>query len=294
MRKGFLMAALAVAAGAGLAGAQQPAPAGAPPAQPAQKIRAYKAQGEQQALQAVVQAATPDARIAAAEDFVTKFSDSDFKALALSAAAQACQQKGDSDKMIIYGERALEANPDPGTLLQTELLLARGLAQRTREFDLDREEKLTRAEKYANSALQVLSTMAKPNPALPDEQWNEIKADMISDAHDSLGIAALIRKNYSQAESEFKTAMSTAKTPDAATQVRLAAVYNKENKYDDAIALCDKIMAEQNVHPTIRSIAQAERARALQSKNGGAKPAAAPAPSSAAPAPEPAPAPPKP
>lgn len=295
MRTGMMIGALAaVIAGAGLAGAQQGA--AGPPAQAtapgAQKVRGFKSQAEGQALQGMVQAATPEARIAAAEDFVTKFPDSDFKALALAAEAQSYQQKNDYERTVIYGERALDANPDPGTRLQTQLMLAKVIALRTREFDLDREEKLGRVEKYANGALEMLSTMAKPNPNLSDEQWNTVKADMIADAHDSLGVAALVRKNYSQAESEFKTSVAAGKTPDAATQVRLAATYNKESKYDDAIALCDKLMAEPNLHPAIRSIAQAERARAIQSKNGGQKPAAAPADS--APAAQPAPAAPKP
>jgi len=42
------------------------------------------------------------------------------------------------------------------------LMLARGIGQRTREFDLDREEKLTRAEKYAKDALDILKDAPKP------------------------------------------------------------------------------------------------------------------------------------
>jgi hypothetical protein len=81
------------------------------------------------------------------------------------------------------------------------------------------------------------------------------------------------------------------KQPDPSTEVRLASVYNKAGKYDDAIALCDKLMAQADLHPTIRQYAQAERARAVQAK-GGPAPAAAPsstaAPAPAAPAPAPA------
>jgi len=57
-------------------------------AQPAPKARAPKTPAEAQALNAVFQAASPDARIAAAEDFVVKFPESDFKAVAFYAEAQ--------------------------------------------------------------------------------------------------------------------------------------------------------------------------------------------------------------
>lgn len=261
------------------------------PAPPAPQKRALKSQEEQKSLQAVLQATTPDARIAAAEDFITKFPKSDFRCLALLSEAQSYQMKNEYEKMVIYGERTLDADPDDATKLQTMLMLANGIAQRTREFDLDREEKLGRVEKYANGSLDMLKTIPKPNPNLPDEQWEGFKNQMASDAHEALGMAALVRKNYDQAISEFKTAVTVTKEPEPAAEVRLAAAYNKAGKYDDAIAICDKLMAKPDLHPTIRQFAQAERARAVQAKGGTqAAPAPAPAAGTAAPAPAPAPA----
>ncbi len=248
------------------------------------KQRALKSPEEQKSLQAVMQAATPDARIAASEEFVTKHPKSDFVSLALFAEAQSYQQKNDFDKMVIYGERALESDPDDTTKLQAMLMLAKGLGQRTREFDLDKEEKVGRVVKYANGALDMLKTLPKPNPQLTDEQWEGFKSEMASDAHESLGLAALIRKNYDQAIEEFKTATTITKTPDPSAQVRLAQAYNKAGKFDDAVAICDKLMADPNLHPTLKQYAQAERARAIQSKGGGAPAAPAAGAGAAAPA----------
>ena len=59
--------------------------------------------------------------------------------------------------------------------------------------------------------------------------------------------------------------------------VRLAQVYNQTSKPDEALTLLDKVMAMQDLHPTIRQFAQAEKVRATQLKNGGTKPPAAPA-----------------
>ena len=72
--------------------------------------------------------------------------------------------------------------------------------------------------------------------------------------------------------------LALADAPDPVTMVRLAAVYDQTNKPDDALALLDKVMAMQDLHPSIKQYAQAEKVRATQLKSGGAKPAAPAAP----------------
>jgi tetratricopeptide (TPR) repeat protein len=278
MKNGIVVGTLLALATAGLGFGQQ--------AQgQAKKTPAVKSQKEAQDLQAVLQAPDVDSRIKAADDFVSKYSDSDFRGLALFAEAQSYQMKGDTDKMVIYGERGLEANPDETTKVQTLLMLAQGIAQKTREFDLDREEKLGKAEKYAHEAMDALNTMAKPNPNLPDEKWVEAKADMIAQGHEALGLAGMARKKYDVGIAEFKTAIETSKTPEPATELRLANAYNLSKKPDDAIPVLDKLLAEPNVPAPIRQLAQAERVKALQAKGGAAAAPATPPPAGTPPTP---------
>jgi tetratricopeptide (TPR) repeat protein len=288
MNKQLILGAILALATAGVAfagpQAQQAAPAGGAPVA---KQPTVKSQAEGQALQGVFQVTDPDARIKAAEEFLAKYADTDFKAFVLMVEAETFRQKNDYDKTVIYGERVLEADPQNYMAM---LLLASTIAQRTREFDLDREEKLGRAEKYAKSALELLKTAPKPRPDVTDEQWTQVKADFAGQAHEALALAAMARKNYPAAITEFKTAIESSTTPDPATQVRLGAAYNLSGQYDNAIAVLTKVMETPELHPTIRQIAQAERARAIQAK-GGPAPAAAPAPSAPAAPPAPAPAP---
>jgi tetratricopeptide (TPR) repeat protein len=235
-----------------------------------------KSQKEQEAVMAVFNAQDPDARIAAAEDLLQKFADTEFKAIALQVAAMSAQQKNDFEKMVIYAERTLEADPKNYSAM---LMLSSGLAQRTREHDLDKEEKLARSEKYANSAMDLLKTAAKPNPQLTDEQWEGAKKDMTAQAYESLGLAAMARKKYDVAATNFKSAMDTGSQPDPATMVRLASAYNQLSKPDEAIAVLDKINALPDVNPQIKTVAQAERNNSMKLKSGGAKPASStPAP----------------
>lgn len=271
--KRILMAGVLVMAGAAFLPAQAPPPAqGAGQAAPAAKPPQPKSKGEVEALQALFNAQDPDSRIKAADNLVNKFADTEFKDIALFFAAASYEQKGDSEKAILYCERAVEANPKNYSAL---LMLARLTASKTREHDLDREEKLTKVEGWVKSADNLLKDAPKPNPSLTDEQWAAAKKDMQSQGHEALGLAAMARKKYDVATNEFKTALDTAAQPDPATMVRLGNAYNLDGKPDAAIAILDKVMAMPDVHPTIKQFAQAEKVRATQAKNGGAKPAAA-------------------
>lgn len=278
MNRVILNGVFALLAGAAGIAAQQP-PAAAPAAKPVAKQPQPKSKGEVEAIQAMFQAQTPDARIAAAENLITKYADTEFKDLALFFAAMSAEQKGDAEKSIVYGEQAVAANPRNYNALY---LLARVTAARTREHDLDREEKLGRVEKYVKDAEAALKDSAKPNPQLTDEQWEAAKKDILAGGHEPLGMAALARKKYDVAITEFKAAVDNAAQPDPATMVRLGAAYNMAGKYDDAIAILDKVIAIPDAHPQVKQFAQAEKVRATQAK-GGAKPAAPPAATSVTP-----------
>jgi len=235
-------------------GKKDNAPAQQPPAQQqgqAQLIPGTKSAGESQALMALIQAqGNPDATIKAAEDLLTKYADTTFKENALRAEATAYQQKGDSDKAQIYGERVLEANAKN---FQAQLMLGEILAMHTRENDLDKEEKLTKAEKYLHGAMDSVNASAKPNPQITDAQWEEGKKFITAQAHNDLGLVALVRKKFDVAITEFKTAADT--DPQPAYMVRLASAYESTGKHAEAIAICDKVLADPQLHPQIKQVA---------------------------------------
>jgi serine/threonine protein kinase/tetratricopeptide (TPR) repeat protein len=275
------------------AGGQSVAPAAQPPiklkasespvAAPS-KAPAAKSKDELAAVQALINArSSPDATIKAAEDLLTRFADTDYKDMALFSEAGAYEQKRDFDKAQVFAERTLEANPKN---FQATLMLAELLAQNTRENDVDKEEKLARAETYANQTIQLVKEAAKPNPQIPSQQWEDAKKDLTAEAHNALGLVALTRKKYDVAFTEFKTAVDGAAHAEPAYQVREASALQSAGKNDEAIAICDKIMVDQQVHPQIRQVAQAIRATAIKSggKNTTAPVAQAAPAASAAPA----------
>lgn len=247
-----------------------------------------KSQKEVDALMAIQNAADPDARLAAIDKLLVDFADTEFKPMALYMGAVTSQQKNDFEKMVIYSERTLEADPNNYGAM---LMLANGYALRTREFDLDKEEKLTKAEGYAKKALDLIKTADKPNPQLTDEQWAAAKKDMEAQAHEALANSAVVRKKYEAAVTEFNTALQVAANPDPATMVREASAYVDWGKPELAIPLLDKVQATADAHPQVKQAASQLKMKAAAMRGGAAKPAT---PSAAAPAaataPTPAPA----
>jgi tetratricopeptide (TPR) repeat protein len=227
-----------------------------------------KSQKEVDALMAIQNAQTAEARIQAVDKLITGFADTEFKDWALFMAASTYASSNQPEKAIVYAERTVEANPKH---FQALLMLAEVTTQRTGEHDLDREEKLTRAAKYANDAIAAVGAASKPNPQMPDDQWAAAKKDVVAQAHQALGMVALSRKKNDVAIAEFKQAIEGASQPEPAFDVRLAQAYVAAGKFDEAIATAQKVMDQPNVHPQIKQVAQAIRASAMQAK-GGAKP----------------------
>jgi tetratricopeptide (TPR) repeat protein len=227
-----------------------------------------KSQKEFEAIQAIFQAQDPDARIAAAKELVTKFADTEFKATAFYIGAFSYQQKGDLENAIAWAEQALEADPK---FYGAQLMIANALALRTQEFDLDREEKLGRAEKLAKEAMNLINSAAKPRPDISDEQWEAAKKDFLAQAHEALGLAALVRKNYAGCASELSTAASLASQQDATLMVRLANCQIHNNKPEEALALLEKVLSDPNVPGQVKNVAAQLKVDANKKKAEAAK-----------------------
>lgn len=234
---------------------------------PATKSPAPKSQKELDAVKALFAASQvgPDQTIAAAEAVITGFADTEFKEIALFFEARSYQQKGDTVKAQVYGERVLEINPKN---YQTTLLLGEVIARTTRENDLDKEEKLAKAEKYLKDSIENVKAATKPNPQTPDKDWDDAKQQMTAEAHSGLGLCALTRKKFDVASAEFKTAGDL--DPQPAYLVQQASAMQSLGKNDEAITICDKLLADAQLHPQIRQVAQNVRAAAI--KAGGKAP----------------------
>ena len=220
---------------------------------------------EVKALQAIVNSQTVETRVSAVDNFVKSFPKSEYRSFALTMAAEAYETTGNVTKAIIYYQQALEANPKDYNAM---LMLSAETARTTREFDLDKEEKLAKAEKYAKDGMALIPDAVKPNPQLTDEQWNNLKKDDTARGHEALGLIAMVRKKYDVAANEFKTATETASQPQPSTMIRLGGAYTDGGKPDDAIATLNKVLAMPNLPDQLKQVAQSEKARAEKTKSG--------------------------
>lgn len=276
MKRTILAGILIVAAGGTGVMAQKGNAKGAPAQTGQQKGPMAKSKAEQDAVVAMFNAqSNPDQLIAAAETLLTKYADTEFQDTALFFEAGAYQRKGDVDKAQLYAERAVAANPKN---FQASLMLAESIAQHIRENDLDKEDRLARAEKYANDTIATLNVAEKPNPQMTDQQWGDIKKDLIAQTHDVLGMTAMTRKKYDVAINEFKMSVEGAAHPEPAYQVRLASAYSSVGQYDEAIKLAEKVMGEADIPTQVKQVAQSVRANATVAKQkaaaGGGTPSA--------------------
>ena len=235
-------------------------------------LQAQKPKGpkEVQAIQAVQAAKTPDEQLKAIENVLTNFADTEFKTVLLQMAMQIEEQKGDFAQTVFYAERLLDSDPKNVAALDT---LASETARHTREFDLDKEEKLAKVDKWAKAAIAAASSAPKPRADIPDAQWEGVKKDMQAQAYEAMGMAASLRKKYDESIADYKQALATSATQDPATWLRLGQACLDANKLDDAGDAFDKALNAPNASPQVKSIAQAKKDETTKRKAGaGAKP----------------------
>jgi tetratricopeptide (TPR) repeat protein len=264
MRRFILPAVCVLTAATAFAQAPQPAPAAG------KKVTngfGPKSKGEQKAVQDLLQGQTPDDKIKAADALVTAFPTTDYKPFALEIEAEAYQGKGDNIKAINYAEQALTADPK---WFDADNLLANVIAATTRDTDLDKDDKLAKAEKYAHDSLDTLGTIAKPAlwSNLTDDQWAKLKAGSEASAYQALGMIALVRKKNDEAIANFQKGLAA--SPDPLLMIRLGRVYLAEKKNDEAITWYDKVINDAEAPAQYKSIAQSDKARAVAAKGPSA------------------------
>ena len=206
-----------------------------------------KSQAEVDAIMAVQNSQDPNVRIAAAQKLLKDFKDTEFKEFANYMMMLSYQQLNDFENMLIFGDETLKHNADNvGVLLQ----LSFAIPTRTREFDLDKEEKLSKAEDYAKRAITLIPNLPKMDPNLPDEEWLLTKKDFMSQANESLGLIAMKRENYDVAIENLTKALELAATQTGETFYHLADAYHKSGKKDLALETINKSIAAGGMQMT--------------------------------------------
>jgi tetratricopeptide (TPR) repeat protein len=223
-----------------------------------------KSQKEQEAIMKMLSNGDPASRITDAQALIANFKDTQYKEEAYYAMASAAEQLADAPKMILYSELLLKENPKN---LYGHLIMARGYADSTSEYDLDKETKLKTAADHANQGIELAKVAPNPNPAnVPAEQWEGEKNYNIGHGYETLAIAELVRKKYDPAIELLKK--SVAVSPNPQTEARLGQTYASAKKFDEAIAIFTRM--SQNADAGLAAYGKGQLAK-VNAMKGSAK-----------------------
>jgi tetratricopeptide (TPR) repeat protein len=219
---------------------------------------------EAAALQAMLQAQTPDDQIKAADELIGKYPKTTYKAYALLTEANASEQKNDHAKAISFCEQALAADPKD---FDAKILMANVIASQTSDADSDKADRLARAEKAAKEALDLIKTAARPVLfQMTDAEWTRMKNYSAMQAWQALGIAAEVEKKPDEAVADYEKGLAL--TPDAGLMLRAGRALEASQKYDDAIRWFDKAIAAPDADQQFKDIAARDKAHAAALKAG--------------------------
>ena len=118
----------------------------------------------------------------AADDFATKFPESELRVLLYKAAMRGYQNANNGDKMAEMAQKLLKLDPDdPEALIAS----AEVLAEHTRSTDLDKDQRFDQASKYAQHALETVDTDVPAPANVPQAQLDAYKG--LSTVHGLFG-----------------------------------------------------------------------------------------------------------
>ncbi|HKT87663.1 MAG TPA: hypothetical protein VJQ59_04470 [Candidatus Sulfotelmatobacter sp.] len=214
--------------------AGQSAPAGQATAAAPQGKRPpqAKTQPEFEAYKAAIALTDAAAVEKAADDFATKFPDSELRVVLYKDAMQKYQMANNADKMEAMARKALTLDPDDPEAL---VGVAQVLAETTHDTDLDKDQKIDEAKKDAERALATVDTDV-PTAGYPPEKIDQFKRYIKSEAYAILGTLASNAKNWPEAEANLKKSVDAfPEQVDSVAVLRLAVALDMQNKVPDAL-----------------------------------------------------------
>jgi len=233
-----------------------------------------KTQPEFDAYKAVVGLTDPVAKEKAADDFAAKFPDSELRSLVYKSVLQSYQQANNAEKMLDMARKILTYDPDDPEAL---LGVAQVLAERTRDTDLDKDQRLADARKNAERALITIDTDL-PTTGYPPEQIEALKGFLRSEAYAVLGTISFNAKAWPDAEANLRKSIEAfPQQPDPIAVFRLAVALDMQNKYPEAMKYANQAVELTKEDTAAGKAARAEKDR-LTKLSVGAAPAQAAAP----------------
>ncbi|MFZ0319895.1 MAG: hypothetical protein WAL56_12285 [Candidatus Sulfotelmatobacter sp.] len=233
---------------------QAAAPAGKRPPQ-------AKTQPEFDAYKTAAAITDPAAQEKAADDFATKFPDSELRPLLYKSVMHSYQQANNAEKMMAMSQKVLSFDPDDPEAL---LGVAQVLAERTRETDLDKDQKIGEARKDAQRALVTVETDV-PSSGYPPEQLAAFKGFLKSEAYAIIGTLDFNAKAYADAEGNLRKSIDAfPQQVDPIAVFRLSVALDMQNKYPEALKFANQAVDLTKPGTGAGDAARKEKERLIQ------------------------------
>ena len=229
--------------------------------QEARKAPQPKTQEEYDAFQAASALTDAATLEAAATEFAQRYPESELRGYLFQQAMGQYQALGDGDKSLAMARAVLKYEPNNPVALLTA---AQMLSERTHEFDLDRNERLSEAEADARNALRHANEVPPP-AGMNAAQFAEVMAQLRGTAHEVLGTVSFKRAEYFNAIKEFNAAINEERErTDAVVYLRLAVSHDKSEDVQSALRAADKAIAGSATGSQVRLLAEREKNRLLK------------------------------
>ncbi len=239
----------------------------------APKVAQAKTKQEYEDYKKAASSPDPAAMEKAAAEFAAKYPGSEMRVMLYRQAMALFQQANEADKTVEMGRQAIAIEPEEPVTLIT---VAGVLAERTRDTDLDKDDRLKEANEMSEKGLANIEKM-QGSPGMSAQQLKNGKDMLRSMALGTLAWSAYVNKNYAVAEKQYKTAIDAyAADPDPSQFLRLTLTLDKEQKYPEALEWANKTLKISPPDSPFVQLANNEIER-LKTLTGAAKPAATPA-----------------
>lgn len=206
----------------------------------------------------------------AADDFATKFPDSELRVLIYQNAMRLYQNANNAEKTEAMGRKVLGIDGDNPEAL---VIVSEVIAERTHDSDLDKDQRFGEAITMAHKAMQTIETDISVPAGTPQEKIDAYKAGLRSNAYSILGTIDFKKENYAGAQENLQKSIDAyPSSPVAVDVLRLALALDKQGKYPEALKVANRAVELTQDNTAIGTPARHERDR-LQQLTGGAAPA---------------------
>ena len=147
-------------------------------------------------------------------------------------------KSNNAEKTEAMGRKVLGIDGDDPEALTT---VAEVIAERTRDSDIDKDQRFDEGIKMAQKALQTMDTDVSVPPGTPQDKLDAYKSGLRSQAYSTMGAIEYNKGNFPAAQTNFEKAIDAYPSePYALDVLRLALSLDKQRKYPEALKVANR------------------------------------------------------